>query len=898
MKKTLAMAVLFGVLHIASAATTNIYVQDWGTTNGGASVTGDGHINLVGWTGVAGSQTAAPYLGIYAATGASDSSSGAVLPTHTVYFTVLTTNQTLPGMFYTTDTAGAGAGGDSSFIDIDPTQYTNLSLSVEVRGAATDTNYFAIRVGPTQWYVSITQLPGDGGLAYPTFTNDVVPYTNAASAWKLLTINTTNVTIGATPGANLSGLITGIGIVELPTAGGFNYNQLAVTAFAPNPPPPTPPTITVPPTSQIVYAGGGASFLLTAAGTPPLTYFWLSNGVTLVNGGRISGATSNIITITNINASDATGPYSVIVSNAAGTATNSGFTLTVNPVPADFLYAETFPYIGPNGNLPITGVGWLGAFQGNTGIYTSGGGVGNVFSYSGVATTNIYYTTITNDTGASGLPFVAINPDSEPNVTFQANFTPGNGAGLNSSNVVAYWAVQMLDGTWYSSAKRIPVQTISQNNYQPYQMLFTRAATNWNTLLIGSNSAAIGGHPGADLASNITGAGIVITHLGLNGGGDFNFNSFVLTTNPVTVLPPSIAPTATPFSQAVASGGGVSFGVSATGSQPFTYGWTLKGVTLVNGGRISGANSPTVTIANVTSNDAGQVIAYVTNSVGSDNSGPSGGGATDTELTVTNAPVNVLYSETFPFVGPLAGNYPISSAGWVEAAPGVPNSLYEIGLTSDGAVFAYLGSAGATAYYTTSTADTNQAGLLFPNINLAFYTNLSISVDIAPNFAASNVTAYLAVQIGANWYVAATALPVPTTDSPTFATYSTAFNSAAVNWKNLTISGAGALIGSSAAGDLKGMMTGAGLVFVTVGTGGTHNFDNFLITGTPGGINVGPLTGGNLNLSWIANPVVGLQSTTSLSSPSWTDVGGTLGQSSASVSVTGGGQMYFRLASH
>jgi hypothetical protein len=297
----------------------------------------------------------------------------------------------------------------------------------------------------------------------------------------------------------------------------------------------------------------------------------------------------------------------VIVSNSTPPpATNSGFTLTVNPVPSDVLYAETFPYIGPNGNLPITGVGWLGAFQGTTGIYTSGGGIGNVFSYSGVATTNIYYTTTTNDTGASGLPFVAITPESYPNVTFQANFTPGNGAALSSSNVVAYWAVQMQDGTWYSSANRIPVQTISQNNYQQYQMAFTRSAASWNTVTIGANSATIGGHPGANLAGNITGAGVVITHLGLNGGGDFNFNSFVLTTNAVAIQPVSIG-AGTPFSQTVPSGGGVSFGVSATGQQPFTYGWTLKGVTLVNGGRISGADTPLLTIANVTSNDAGQV---------------------------------------------------------------------------------------------------------------------------------------------------------------------------------------------------------------------------------------------------------------------------------------------------
>jgi len=460
----------------------------------------------------------------------------------------------------------------------------------------------------------------------------------------------------------------------------------------------------------------------------------------------------------------------------------------------------------------------------------------------------------------------------------------------------------MQNGSWYSSANRIPVQTISTGNFQQYQMAFARSAALWNTVTIGANSASIGGHPGAPLAGNITGAGVVITHLGLNGGGDFNFNSFVLTTNPVTIQPVSIG-LGTPFSQAAPAGGGVSFGVSATGQQPISYGWTLKGVTLVNGGRISGADTATLTIGNLTSNDVGQIIAYVTNSAGTDNSltEPAGGGfGTDTELTVTNAPIGQLYSETFPFVGPLSGNYPISSAGWVEAVSGVPNALFENGLTSDGAVFAFRGSADTTAYYTTSASDTNQAGVAFPNINLAFYpsSSLNISVDIAPTFNAINVTAYLAVQVGTNWYVAANALPVPTTDSPTYVTYSTAFNPAAANWNNLSISGTGALIGSPVAANLKGTMTGAGLVFVTAGAGGNHNFDNFIITGPGiGGITSGPLTGGNLNLSWIANPVVGLQSSTSLNPQGWTDVAGTLGKSSYSAPATGP-QMYFRLASH
>jgi hypothetical protein len=190
--------------------------------------------------------------------------------------------------------------------------------------------------------------------------------------------------------------------------------------------------------------------------------------------------------------------------------------------------------------------------------------------------------------------------------------------------------------------------------------------------------------------------------------------------------------------------------------------------------------------------------------------------------------------------------------------------------------------------------------LPFPNINLASYgspSSLNFSVDIAPSFSSSNVTAYLAVQLsGTNWYVAASSLPVPTaSDSPAFTTYNAAFNPVAANWNNLTVTGAGGLVGPPAASNLSGVITGAGLVFVTVGTGGTFNFDNFVITGTGvGGINVGPLTSGNINLSWVGNPAVKLQSTTGLSVPNWQDVPNTYGLYSLPASVTGP-QKFFRL---
>ena len=204
-------------------------------------------------------------------------------------------------------------------------------------------------------------------------------------------------------------------------------------------------------------------------------------------------------------------------------------------------------------------------------------------------------------------------------------------------------------------------------------------------------------------------------------------------------------------------------------------------------------------------------------------------------------------------------------------------------------------------YYATTDTDTNQAGLPFPNINLASYGNpssLNFSVDIAPNTSSSNVTAFIAVQIGTNWYVAANPLPVPTaTDSATFATYSTNFNATAANWDNLTVTGAGGIVGAPATSDLKGVMTGAGLVFVTVGTGGDFNFDNFVITGTGiGGINESSPAGGNVNLTWVGNPAVQLQSSTSLSPANWQNiVPDTHGLYSLSVPVTNAPQKFYRL---
>jgi len=898
MKKILSIVIIVGALQSVLAGSTNVYVEDWGSVKGGSSAS----FATVGWAGLYGSQSSGPYLGIYQATGASDVGSGNPLPKNTVYFTDITSAN--PGMIFTTDSSGAGAAGDSSFSDIDPTLYTNLTLSVEIRsgGGAPYTNYFAVLVGGS-WYVDTNSpLPYYTG-SYPTFTNAMVPYTNLASVWNALTTNSTGATIGGPAAANLSGLITGIGVVELPTSGGANYNELAVTAYAPNPPPPTPASITSTAiTPQYAYVGGGASFLVLAAGTTPLTYIWESNGIPIPSGGRFLGTTNNELTITNISLNDGTATYSVIVTNVAGSATNSGLSLNVSAVPPGVLYAEDFPYVGPNGNLPITGVGWSSSASASTGvgIYENGPGLGVVYSYAPSATTNLYYVTDTNDVDLSGLPFVDINPNNYPFVSFQAEFGAGNAAGQVTGAISIYWAVA-INGNWYCSSQPQEVDLTAQNSFLTSQYGFNPAATNWNTLTITGTGAVIGSQASSALTGNITGAGIVMAHND-NSGSDMNFQDFEITTNEAVGTAPSVASGAdVPLSVAVASGGGASFGVSATGSSPFTYYWLTNSVLAQNGGRVSGATTATLTIADLTANDNNmQIDVIVSNSAGAYDVGENWGngyGQTAT-LTVTNPLVGLLYTEGFPFVGPASANYPISSVGWVEAVLNAPNALFqESSETSEGAVFAYYGSAATTVYYTTTASDTNQSGLPFPNIDLAAYGNsLNFSLQIAPQFAATNVTAYVTVQLNnTNWYISSSPLPVANSaDSPTFSPYTMAFNPAAANWDNLTVTSSGGIIGSAATSNLKGVMTGAGLVFVTVGSGGTFNFTDFAITGTGvGGINVGA-SGGNLNLSWVGNPAVELQSTTNLLG-TWLDVPNTYGAYSLTVPMTGPGT-YFRLA--
>ena len=93
-----------------------------------------------------------------------------------------------------------------------------------------------------------------------------------------------------------------------------------------------PPAITVQSSGLTAAPGTIASFSATATGTLPLFYQWQLNGQNLTDNGRILGASTNTLTLTNVLPAD-TGSYTLIVSNVAGVVTSAVVTLTVSGPP-------------------------------------------------------------------------------------------------------------------------------------------------------------------------------------------------------------------------------------------------------------------------------------------------------------------------------------------------------------------------------------------------------------------------------------------------------------------------------------------------------------------------------------------------------------------------------------
>jgi len=94
------------------------------------------------------------------------------------------------------------------------------------------------------------------------------------------------------------------------------------------------PSVVSPPQNQTLRSGQTAIFSVTGS-APGLQYQWLRNGVSVANGGRISGATTNSLNITQVIAPDG-GSYRVRATDACGSSVISSPAILTVTCTADF----------------------------------------------------------------------------------------------------------------------------------------------------------------------------------------------------------------------------------------------------------------------------------------------------------------------------------------------------------------------------------------------------------------------------------------------------------------------------------------------------------------------------------------------------------------------------------
>jgi hypothetical protein len=347
----------------------------------------------------------------------------------------------------------------------------------------------------------------------------------------------------------------------------------------------TPPSISSPPQDLTVVSGNTANFSATASGSTPLTYQWKLNGNNLVNGARISGATSSGLSITSVQASDA-GNYTITVSNAVGSVTSAPAALTVNGPPV----VTTPPssqnvIVGSNATFTVAATGTAPLsyqWQFNGGAIA--GATTTSYAVTGAQSANQgnYTVVVTNVAGAVTSAVAVLTVLVPPSITTQP---------VNQTNPVGSTASFAL--------------TASGTSPLGYQWRLNGANLANGSRISGATSSAvtITGIQTAD-AGNYT---AVVT----NSAGSLTSAIATLT----VIVPPSV--TSPPSSQTVATGSNVSFTVTAAGTAPLSYQWLFNGTALSNGGQVSGATTSALALSNVQTSNGGGYSVLVTNLAGS-----------------------------------------------------------------------------------------------------------------------------------------------------------------------------------------------------------------------------------------------------------------------------------------
>ena len=356
--------------------------------------------------------------------------------------------------------------------------------------------------------------------------------------------------------------------------------------------PPTPPSIVSQPTNQTVPVGTNVALTAMATGAPAPAYQWYFNGMMLTDNSHCTGTTSTNLQISNAQTND-TGNYFVIVTNIGGAATSAVATVTVLVPPA--IAVQPASQTLPQGSNALFAAGVFGGAPLNYQWFFNGAPLADGGQFSGTATSNLtisnlqftnngsYTLLVTNPVGSAISTAAVLTVLSPPAMTLQpTGLNVLLGSNANFSAVAAGTAP--LSYQWYFNG----------------------------------TSLTDGGRVSGSMTTNLN-----LATVQTNDAGQYQLivtNNYGAATSLVAVLSIQLPVLITnqPANQVVMAGSNATFTVGATGFVPPGYLWFSNGVALINGGRISGATSATLTIASAQTNDSGasyQVV--VTNIYGS-----------------------------------------------------------------------------------------------------------------------------------------------------------------------------------------------------------------------------------------------------------------------------------------
>jgi hypothetical protein len=471
-------------------------------------------------------------------------------------------------------------------------QPTNQALAVGSKATFTVT---AVGTAPLsyQWQVNGTNLVNGSIKNGPTISGATTASLTIKNAQ---TNNSGNYTVVVT---NIAGTVT-------------SSNAVLTVASS--------PVIVMQPSNQAMAVGATATFTVTAVGTAPLSYQWRVNGMNLVNGGYIGGATTNVLTISNAQTTNS-GSYTVIVANSVGSVTSSNALLMVTNVPPGITVQPTSQTVavGSTVTFSVYGTGTSPFFfqwQKNGTDLTDG----TTISGSTISGSTNFILTITDaQTNDSG-NYVLIVTNYGGSVTSSVAVLT-----VASSPVIVTQPTNQVLAVGSNATFAVTAVGILPLSYQ-WQV-------NGTNLVDGTNLVTGGVFSGS--TSNV----LTITDVQTNDSGDYtvivtNIAGSVISSNAVLTVATSPVIVTQPTNQAVALGSNATFAVTAVGISPLSYQWQTNGVNLTDGGGISGSTNNVLTITDVQTNNSGTYTVVITNIAGSATS-------SNAVLTVAMSPVIV-----------------------------------------------------------------------------------------------------------------------------------------------------------------------------------------------------------------------------------------------------------------